>query len=43
MENFSSVLNRSKVLPKPSHRMQHFLVKEGCPVTDRLEATRKEF
>ena len=50
LEDFPSVLNRSKVLPKPSHRMQHFLVTEGRPVTaryqrlnnKRLEAAKKQ-
>ena len=47
------MLNRSKVLPTPSHRVQHFLVMEGHPVTasaryrrldnKRLEAAKKEF
>ena len=40
-----------EVLPKPTHRVQHFLVTEGHPVTkkyrrlenDRLEAAKKEF
>ena len=49
LEDFPSVLNKSKVLPKPSHRVQHFLVTEGLPVTaryrrldnDRLEAAKK--
>ena len=45
------MLNRSKVLPKPSHRMHHFLVTESHPVTaryqqldnKRLEAAKREF
>ena len=45
------MLNRSKVLPKPSHRVQHFLVTESHPVTaryrqldnKRLEAAKREF
>ena len=48
---FPNVLSKSKVLPKPTHRMQHFLVTEGHPVTarhrwldnERLEAAKKEF
>ena len=44
------MLNTSKVLPKPTHRVQHFQVTEGSPVTakyrrldnDRLEAAKKE-
>ena len=51
LEEFPKVLNTSKVLPKPTHPVQHFLVTEGCPVTakyrrldnDRLEASKKEF
>ena len=51
LDEFPSVLNKSKVLPKPTHRVQHFLVTEGRPVTakyrrldnDRLEAPKKEF
>ena len=45
------MLNTSKVLPKLTHHVQHFLVTEGRPVTakyrrldnDRLEAAKKEF
>ena len=33
LDDFPSVLNKSKVLPTPSHRVQHFLVTEGRPVT----------
>ena len=51
LDEFPSVLNTSKVLPRPTHRLEHFLVMEGCPVTakyrrldnDRLEAAKKEF
>ena len=51
LDDFPSVLNKSKVLPTPSHRVQHFLVTEGRPVTakyrrldnERLEAAKKEF
>ena len=51
LAEFPKVLNTSKVLPKPTHRVQHFLVTEGRPVTakyrildnDRLEAAQKEF
>ena len=51
LAEFPKVLNTSKVLPKPTHRVEHFLVTEGCPVTaryrrldnDRLEAIKKEF
>ena len=45
------MLNTSKVLPKPTHHVDHFLVMEGRPVTakyrrldnNRLEAAKKEF
>ena len=51
MEEFPGVLNTSKVLPKPTHRVEHILVTEGRPVraeyrrldNDRLEAAKKEF
>ena len=51
LDEFPSVLNTSKVLPKPTHRVDHFLVMEGRPVTakyrrldnNRLEAAKKEF
>ena len=33
LEDFPSVLNKSKVLPAPTHRVQHFLITEGRPVT----------
>ena len=33
LEEFPKVLNTSKVLPKPTHRLQHFLITEGRPVT----------
>ena len=50
LEEFPSVLNTSKVLPKPTHHLEHFLVTEGRPVkakyrrldNDRLEAAKKE-
>ena len=49
LDEFPSVLNTSKVLPKPTHRAEHFLVTEGCPVTakyrrldnNRLEVARR--
>ena len=45
------MLNTSKVLPKPTHRVEHILVTEGRPVkakyrrlnNARLEAAKKEF
>ena len=45
------MLNTSKVLPRPTHRVEHFPRTEGCPVTTkyrrldniRLEAAKKEF
>ena len=51
LDEFPSVLNKSKVLPKPTHHMQHLLVTEGHPVTakyqtldnDMLEAAQNEF
>ena len=51
LEDFPSVLNKSKVLLAPTHRVQHFLITEGRPVTakyrrldnERLEAAKKEF
>ena len=51
LEEFPGVLNTSKVLPKPTHRVEHILVTEGRPVkakyrrldNDRLEAAKKEF
>ena len=36
------MLNRSKVLPKPSHRVQHFLVTEGRPVNARYRRLDNE-
>ena len=32
LEEFPSVLNTSKVLPRPTHRVDHILVTEGRPV-----------
>ena len=51
LDEFPSMLNTSKVLPRPTHRVEHFLVTKGCPVTAkyrrldniRLEAVKKEF
>ena len=51
LAEFRKVLNTSKVLPKPTHHVEHFLVTEGHPATakyrrldnNRLEATKKEF
>ena len=51
LEEFPGVLNTSKVLPKPTHRVEHILVTEGRPVkakyrrldNARLEAAKKEF
>ena len=51
LAEFPKVLNTSKVLPKPTHRMEHFLVTEGSPETaryrrvdnNRLGAAKKEF
>ena len=51
LDEFPSVLNTSKVFPNHTHRVEPFLVTEGCPVTakyrrldnDRLEAAKKEF
>ena len=51
LEEFPSVLNKSKVLPAPTHCVQHFLITEGRPATakyrrldnERLEAAKKEF
>ena len=51
LDDFPSMLNGSKVLPKLTHRVQHFLVTEGRPVTaryqrldnERLESAKKEF
>ena len=51
LDEFPSVLNTSKVLPKLTHRVEHFLVTRGHPVTakyrrldnNRLEAAKKEF
>ena len=51
LDEFPKVLNTSKVLPKPTHHVEHFLVTEGRPVkakyrrldNDRLEAAKKEF
>ena len=45
------MLNTSKVLPKPTHRVEHILVTEGRPVkakywrldNARQEAAKKEF
>ena len=35
LDDFPSALNKSKVLPTPSHLVQHFLVTEGRPVTTK--------
>ena len=49
LDEFPSVLNTSKMLPRPTHRVEQFLVSEGRQVTakyrrldnDRLEAARR--
>ena len=33
LDDFPSVVKLSKVLPTPSHHVQHFLVTEGRPVS----------
>ena len=42
LDDFPSELNKSKVLPKPTHRVQHFLVTEGRPVTARYRRLDNE-
>ena len=51
LEEFPGVLHTFKVLPKPTHRVEHILVTEGRPVKAkywrldnvRREAAKKEF